>query len=782
MKIFFLQMLAFLFFATAVVMDVANSDSHAEKHDVESLPGIEKFNKDLLRKFEEIRKVRGTDYKPRTRHLQPDDQPKYTNRLFLESSPYLLQHAHNPINWYTWGNEAFETAKKLNRPVLLSVGYSTCHWCHVMEEESFEDEEIARFLNENYIAIKVDREERPDVDAIYMSAVQALTGQGGWPMTVWLTHDRKPFYAGTYFPARDGDRGARIGFLTLLKRLREIYHSQQDRVAESSQQITSVIQQMLIPEIGGMLPVEDLMHRAAYYYKDRFDSHYGGVKGAPKFPSSLPIRFLFRYYRRTGEKEFLTTADHTLKKMAAGGIYDHVGGGFHRYSTDQYWLVPHFEKMLYDNALLIMAYLEGYQVTGDKDFKRIVREILRYVERDMTSPDGAFYSATDADSLTPSGHREEGYFFTWTPQELEEVLGQDRARVVKEYYSVDSPGNFEGRTILNTPKTAIEISERLNISEKRLRDIIEESNEILYQVRSHRPPPLRDEKILTAWNGLMISAYAQAGLILGDSQYVHRAVKAAHFVLEKLYVGDRLFRSYKDNTVRHNAYLDDYAFFIAALLDLHEATHDLQWLKKAIEMDAILENNYEDTKNGGFFMTSNDHEELLAREKPSYDGAVPSGNSIAVLNLLRLYEFTTNESYRIRLEKAFKTFSKILTSNPGALSEMLLAVDFYLDSPKEVIIVEPKGKGAEVDPFLSEFRKQFLPNRIITVITEGEDVESYSGLIPFVRGKIALEGKATAYICEKGTCKLPTTDPLVFSQQIKMVKKLTQPSDKFREN
>jgi uncharacterized protein YyaL (SSP411 family) len=546
-------------------------------------------------------------------------------------------------------------------------------------------------------------------------------------------------------------------------------------VAESSQQITSVIQQMLIPETGARLPAEDLMHQAAQYYKDRFDSHYGGVKGAPKFPSSLPTRFLFRYYRRTGEKEFLTMADKTLKKMAAGGMYDHVGGGFHRYSTDQNWLVPHFEKMLYDNALLITAYLEGYQVTRDKDFERIIREIIRYIERDMTSPDGAFYSATDADSLTPSGHLEEGYFFTWTPQELVEALGQDRARVVSEYYSVDFRGNFEGRTILNTPKTAGEIGERLDISEKRLRDIIDESNEILYQARSHRPPPLRDEKILTAWNGLMISAHAQAGLILGDSQYVHRAIRAAQFVLEKLYLGDRLFRSYKDNAARHTAYLDDYAFIIAALFDLHEATHDLQWLKKAIEMDAILEDDYEDTENGGFFMTSNDHEKLLAREKPSYDGAVPSGNSIAVLNLLRLYEFTTKEDYRIRLEKALKSFSSILTSNPGALSEMLLAVDFYLDSPKEVIIVAPKGKGAEVEPFLSEFRKQFLPNRILTVITEEEDSESYSGIIPMVQGKISLEGKVTAYVCEGGTCKLPTADPLVFSQQIKVAKKLSPP-------
>lgn len=761
----------------SVIPGWAFTDRSTE-HTYGSPPGIEKFNTDLIKKFKKMRELRGKDYQPRTRHKGPDGWAKYTNRLFLESSPYLIQHAHNPVNWYPWGDEAFQTAKKMNRPVLLSIGYSTCHWCHVMEEESYEDEEIARYLNENYIVIKVDREERPDIDAIYMSAVQAITGRGGWPLNVWLTPDKKPFYGGTYFPARDGDRGASIGFLTLLKRLKGFYDTQQGQVEKSSQQLTRVIQQMLRPKTGDRLPGEDILHQAIEPYKRSFDPVYGGISRAPKFPSSLPIRFLFRYHRRTGEKEILKMAKLTLEKMASGGMYDHVGGGFHRYSTDKRWLVPHFEKMLYDNALLVMGYLEGYQVTGDKDFDRIVREILRYVKRDMTSPDGAFYSATDADSLTPSGHREEGYFFTWTPEELEKVLGKERAKAVKKYYSVGLFGNFEGRNILHTPKTVTKIAESLKISEKKLRAIIEESKEILYQVRSHRPPPLRDEKVLTAWNGLMISAHARAGLILGESQYIDRAVNAANFILEQLYIQNKLYRSYKDNQARHKGYLDDYAFFIAALLDLYEATYDPRWLKKAIEIDVVLEKNYEDKKNGGFLMTSNDHEKLLAREKPSYDGAEPSGNSIAILNLLRLSEFTTKESYRNRAEKALRSFSGTLTSNPVALSEMLLAVDFYLDKPKEIIIVAPKGKKGAADSLLAEFRKQFLPNRILTVVTEGKELKSHVKFMPLVQYKFAQNGKATAYVCERGICELPTSDPKVFAQQIGEVEKLAEDSKK----
>jgi uncharacterized protein YyaL (SSP411 family) len=738
----------------------------------ENLPGAEEFEAALLKEFEKMRKFRGKDYHPRTKHLRPDGWADYTNRLFLESSPYLIQHAHNPVNWYPWGDEAFETARKLNRPVLLSVGYSTCHWCHVMEEESYESEEIARYLNQNYIAIKVDREERPDIDSIYMNAVQALTGNGGWPLNVWLTPDRKPFFGGTYFPPRDGDRGVRFGFLTVLKRINEIYHTEPGRIEEIGQNLTGVVRQRLSAQSGDRLPGADVMQQAINNYKQAFDTVYGGINGAPKFPSSLPVRFLFRHFRRTEDQETLHIAKLSLEKMAAGGIYDQVGSGFHRYSTDQQWLVPHFEKMLYDNALLIMAYLEGYQVTGDENFKRITEEILSYVKRDMTSPDGAFYSATDADSLTPQGHREEGYFFTWTPEELEKVLGRKRAEIVKTYYAVGSRPNFEKRHILHTPKPIAKIADKLDISEDQLRAAIEESKTLLYQWRNRRPPPLRDEKIITSWNGLMISAHARAGLILGDSQYIDRAAQAANFVLTNLFINNRLYRSYKDNQARHLAYLDDYAFFGAALLDLYEATHDIQWLAKAIELDDILEKNYEDKKEGGFFMISKNHEDLIAREKPYYDGAEPSGNSIAVLNLLRLEEFTLKDSYRKRAEKALKSFLGGSSSNPLAHSEMMLALDFYLDNPKEIVIVAPDGKIDESAPFLEEFRKQFLPNRILTVATDGKDIEAHARLIPVARGKFAIKGKTTAYVCEKGTCKLPARDPKLFAQQLREVEQL----------
>jgi uncharacterized protein YyaL (SSP411 family) len=641
-----------------------------------------------------------------------------------------------------------------------------------MEEESFEDEEIARFLNEHYVAIKVDREERPDVDAIYMAAVQATTGRGGWPMTVWLTLDRKPFYAGTYFPARDGDRGAGVGFLTLLKELHKVFESQPERVADRSTKIAEAIGKLLAPKAGDSLPQVKTLSAAASYYKARFDFSHGGLRGAPKFPSSLPVGFLLRYHRRTGDQQALEMATLTLEKMAQGGMYDHAGGGFHRYSTDAQWLVPHFEKMLYDNALLVVSYLEGYQATGRDEFAHVAREILRYVERDMTSPEGAFYSATDADSLNPSNEREEGYFFTWTPKELEAVLGKERARLITEYFAVTPGGNFEGRNILSTPKPITQVAKGLKISARKARSIIDESRERLYAARKSRPAPLRDEKILTAWNALMISAHARAALVLGDQRYAGTARRAAEFVLKNLRKKGRLLRSYKDGKAPYGAYLDDYAFLTAAFLDLYEVTSDVRWLREAIELDKVLEKRYEDRENGGFFMTADDHEQLLAREKPSYDGAEPSGNSLAVKNLLRLYQFTSYDRYRQRAERAFKAFDNILSNSPVALSEMLAAVDFYLDLPKEIVIVTPRSR-TEAEPFLARLRTSFLPNRILAVVPEGGAFPAHEELIPLLKNKVARKNAATAYVCEKGVCELPTTDPDVFAKQIQKVKPLT---------
>ena len=716
---------------------------------------------------------RPPDYVPRTQHLQPDGSPKYINRLFLESSPYLRQHAHNPLNWFPWGDEAFELARALGRPVLLSIGYSTCHWCHVMEEESFDDEEIARYLNEHYIAIKVDREVRPDLDAIYMSAVQLfLQGRGGWPMTVWLTPEREPYSGGTYFPARDGDRGVAVGFLTLLQQLKDAHDEQPDRVAEVSSEVADRVRAMLAPGVGGgSLPTAAPLQTAAAYYRERFDSVHGGLQTQMKFPSSLSIRLLLRHHRRTGDEQSLTMATRTLERMTAGGIHDQVGGGFHRYATDPEWLVPHFEKMLYDNALLVSAFLEAYQVTGREDFAQVVRAILRYVERDMTSPDGAFYSATDADSAGPNGEREEGWFFTWTPDELDTVLGAERGGAVAAFYGVTASGNFEGRTILNTPRPLADVAAEVGMSADALRRTVDEARELLYTARAERSPPLRDEKILTAWNGLMISAFAQAALVMNEPAYVARATRAADYVLTYLRRDGRLQRAALNGQAQQTGYLSDYAFLIAALLDLYEATSELRWLEEAQTLDGVLEEQYEDLAGGGFFRTAKDHESLITREKPSSDNAEPSGNSVQLLNLLRLHEFTTDDRYRRRAELALEAFSDVLAQSPVTVSEMLLAVDFHLDTPKEIVILVPQTRE-EAEPFLDELRATFLPNRILAVVAEGDELDNHTALIPLLKGKIARDGKPTAYVCENRICDLPTTDPAVFATQIRTTHQL----------
>ena len=728
---------------------------------VTQLPGADPFAETLANELNQAWSRRDPAYKPRTRHLNADGTPKFTNRLFLEGSPYLLQHAHNPMNWRPWGDEAFETARRLGRPVLLSVGYSTCHWCHVMEEESFDDTEIAKYINENYIAIKVDREERPDIDSIYMSAVQSMSGRGGWPMTVWLTPDRKPFYAGTYFPARDGDRGAPKGFLTILGDLKNVYDERPDDVAARAEQVAARVEASLEPETGSTLPGAAVLHTAARYYSKQFDEANGGTKGGPKFPSGLATRFLLRYHRRTGDAEALKMVERTLEHMAAGGIYDHVGGGFHRYATDAEWQVPHFEKMLYDNALLTVVYLEAYQASGREDFARIAREILRYVERDMTSPEGAFYSATDADSPNPEGEREEGWFFTWTPAEIDEVLPAEQAALVKKHYNVTAEGNFEGRNILHADPGPSTVSDELQAARDKL-----------YTARLDRPPPLRDEKILTAWNALMISAHAFAALVLDEESYADRAERAVDFLLTNLRRDGRLLRRYIGGEARHDAYLDDYAFLTAGLFDLYEATGNLRWLREAIALDKVLQENYEDSASGGFYMTSDDHEQLLAREKPNYDGAEPSGNSVAVLNLVRLHEFTTDDTYRQRAEKALQAFQPILTARPATLSEMLLALDFHLDTAKQVIIVT-SNERAEADPLLGKFRKALLPNRILSVVTEGDELADHAGVIPLLDQKRAIKNQPTAYVCENRICELPTSDPDTFAQQLRKLEPLS---------
>ena len=713
----------------------------------------------LKNKITAKKKALGPNYKPRTRHLNADGTAKYTNRLFLETSPYLNQHAHNPVDWYPWGEEAFEKAKALNRPILLSIGYATCHWCHVMEEESFENEQIAQFINENYIAIKIDREERPDIDAIYMAAVQAISGRGGWPMTVWLTPDKKPFYAGTYYPPFDGDRGIQVGFLTLLKKLNQAYYTQNAQVTQSGDQLTQVIQKMLLPQKGSERPEKKIIAQAIRQAKAGFDPIHGGMKGAPKFPSSLPYRLLLRVASRTHDQQALEMGVMSLKKMAKGGIYDHIGGGFHRYATDEAWLIPHFEKMLYDNALLAVIYLEAYQLTSDPFFKEIANDILTYVKQEMQSPEGGFYCATDADSMTPDGHLEEGYFFTWTPKEIEACLDPQAAKIIKTYFNVTQSGNFEGRTCLNITQKHSAIANEYALTEQEIKKILKTSRKKLYQHRQTRKAPIRDEKIITSINGLMISAFAKGSFILNDQSYLTSAKQAAQFILDHMIKKNHLKRSYKDGATKYNAYLEDYACLIAGLLDIYEADFDPIWLEQAIMLDAIVQTQYEDTKTGGFFRTSHDHETLIAREKPYYDGAQPSGNSVMLLNLCRLYSLTGKKAYSGRLNQALNAFSGPLNKNPLGVSEMLLALDYQTDSPKEIVIVTPPNQKQKAAPFLNQIRTKFSPNKIIMLVEEGPVQKTLQSISSIIKNKTAINKKVTAYYCQQGRCELPITNP-----------------------
>jgi len=729
-----------------------------------TLPGIQEGDTDLTAQLTRAFQKKGPDYEPRTHHLHKDGRPKFVNRLIFETSPYLLQHAHNPVNWWPWGDEAFERARTENKPVLMSIGYSTCHWCHVMERESFEDIEIAAFINEHYIAVKVDREERPDVDSVYMNAVNLFTGRGGWPMTTMLTPDREPFFGGTYFPARDGDRGAQMGFLTILGQLSNAYQTQPDQVVARAKEASRRIRQMAKPQQPDDVPTHSALYQAALGFSQQHDSRFGGFGSAPKFPRPATLDFLLRYYRKTNDAVALSMVTTTLDKMAAGGLYDQIGGGFHRYSTDHRWLVPHFEKMLYDNAQLIPSYLSAWQITKNKEYERIVRETLDYVIREMASRSGAFYSATDADSLTPSGHQEEGWFFTWTPDEVRSHLDESTAQLFEAYYQVSSNGNFEGRTILHAPQTIEQFATQKGLVAAEVRATLQQAKQTLYDQRLLRPPPLRDDKILTAWNGLMMGAFAQAGLILNEPRYTTQAQKAATFLISKLWDESKgLKRSYREGAARHPAVLDDYAFFIAGLIDLYEASGQLQWLEHATILQKAQDEHFWDQEHGGWFLTASGEEQLLAREKPDYDGALPSGNAIATLNVLRLAEFTTDEAYRKRGEQTLQAFSTQLKKRGMAAPALLSALDYYLAEPLEIMVLGPEREG--LSELIDVVRRLYLPSRILS-ITNQEEGEKQVNLIPLLQGKPAAANVPTAFVCVRGTCEQPARDAATLTQQL----------------
>jgi uncharacterized protein len=675
-------------------------------------------------------------------------ESKYTNRLIKETSPYLLQHAHNPVEWYAWGDEAFARARDENKPVLLSIGYSACHWCHAMEHESFENEEIAQLMNENFVNIKVDREERPDLDQIYMNAVQMMTHHGGWPMTVFLTPEGVPFYGGTYFPPED--RYNMPGFLRVLLSVANAYHERTDEVTKNAVALLKELRRVGTRTQSSDILSPSLLDDAFAAVVKNYDGMNGGFGGAPKFPPAMTLEFLMRVFHRTKDQSAREIVLQTSEKMARGGIYDQLGGGFHRYSTDAKWLVPHFEKMLYDNALLSRQYLHLYQLTHDELARDVVVGTLDYVFREMTSPEGGFYSTQDADS---EGH--EGKFFVWTREEVEAELGAEEAQLFSAYFNVTQEGNFEGKNILNVPQSLDEIAAAENVSVEKLSSVIAESVSTLFQLRERRIKPDRDEKILTAWNGLMLASFAEAAAVLKRDDYLKIARRNAGFVLENLYRHGLLLRTYKDGKAKLNGYLEDYAFFIDGLLALFETSGEFEWFDAALELTATMIKEFWDESDGGFFFTGKSHEELIVRSKDFYDNATPSGNSVAAEVLLRLSVLTGDEKYQRLAVAIFRLNATAMTRYAQGFGRALCALDFYFSSPKEVVVIgEP---GSEDKQQLAEAVWQnYLPNKVVIQTSEAEARERQS--LPLLEGRKMLTGRATAFVCEQYSCQQPVTE------------------------
>jgi uncharacterized protein len=676
------------------------------------------------------------------------DETKHTNRLVDETSPYLLQHAHNPVDWYPWGDEAIKRAQRENKPILLSIGYSACHWCHVLSDESFEDEETAAVMNELFVNIKVDREERPDVDSIYMQAVQMMTGSGGWPLTVFLKPNLVPFYGGTYFPPEP--RHGLPAFKQVLVAVAETYASRPDAVDENSSRLLEALRQQVDYGRGEGEPSPAIFEEAFRLTERQFDTKYGGFGRAPKFPPSMLANFLLRHAARTGNADVLHTVDLTLEKMAGGGIYDHLGGGFHRYSVDERWLVPHFEKMLYDNALLARLYLDAHKLTGKPLYRRVVEETLDYVLREMTAPEGAFYSTQDADS-----EGEEGKFFVWTPAEIEEVLGKADAHLFSAYYGVTAAGNFEGHNILNVALPVEQVAAIERVSPARLTEAVERGRKLLFDVRSKRIWPGRDEKTLAAWNGLMLRAFAEAGAALGRDDYTEAARRNAEFLLSAMTRDGLLLRTYKDGEAKLNAYLEDYAYLIEGLVSLYEATFETRWLAEAKRLADTMVTEFWDSEHGGFFFTGSSHEELIRRTKELEDNATPSGNSSAAWGLLRLAELTGEDSYAEKARTILRLVQGSLDRYSRAFGHMLCALDFYLGERLEIAFVGDL-EGEALRAMRAEAHRRFLPSHVLAGAREGDTDAAL--LIPLLVDKPTFGGEPTAYVCRNFTCRLPVTD------------------------
>ncbi len=698
-----------------------------------------------------------------------------TNALAGEKSPYLLQHAHNPVQWMPWGEAAFTRARTENKPIFLSVGYSTCHWCHVMAHESFENAEIAEILNTHFINIKVDREERPDVDRLYMTFVQATTGQGGWPMSVWLTPELKPFVGGTYFPPED--RHGRVGFPTLLQRIAKAWEANRDGVIIQGGNMLEALRQNTTPSAttATAAPDEKALQRGYQIFAQTFDSAEGGWGSAPKFPRPSVFAFLLREYVRRGAhtaegRHAAEMSLFTLEKMATGGMHDHLGGGFHRYSVDEFWHVPHFEKMLYDQAQLAVAYLEAAQLTGEASYADIARDILDYVQRDMTDALGGFYSAEDADSLLVSGKPEhaEGAFYVWTQAEIDAILGASDAALIHFTYGVrpegnapegaDPHGEFTGKNILLQchPLTAVAAEFKISTDEAAQR--LESARRKLFDARAQRPRPHLDDKIITAWNGLMISAFAKAFQILGEPSYLASAQRAAAFVRDHLTAGtpDQLLRSYRQGPGTVAAFADDYAFLIQALLDLYEADFDSAWLDWAVFLQEKMNALFWDDTHGGYFSTSGADASVLLRLKEDYDGAEPSPNSIAALNLQRLASMLSRNDWRERAAQLLRAFSEQITTSPSAVPQLLAALDFSLGKTTQIVLASPSEDDTALLPLLREVHGKFLPRK---VVLHARDTSS-------LREAPLIDGQATAFVCVDFACQLPTNDHATLRKQL----------------
>ncbi len=703
--------------------------------------------------------------------------PAFTNRLARAQSPYLLQHAHNPVDWFEWGDEAFTKARQEDKVVFLSVGYSTCHWCHVMERESFETEAVAKVLNDHFVCIKVDREERPDIDRVYMTFVQATTGGGGWPMNVWLTPDLKPFFGGTYFPVEDHD--GRRGFLPVLGAIVEAWKTQREQVRASSADITRGLQSLVARSDSTSRPLEASLLDAGYAeIRSSHEPRYGGFGGAPKFPRPVALNFLTRHYARTGSRDALEMTLFTLRQMAGGGLHDHIGGGFHRYSVDERWHVPHFEKMLYDQAQLTCAYLDACQITQDAFHADVARDILDYVLRDLTGERGQFYSAEDADSPQPEdpARKAEGAFYVWEAAEIRQALGETTSRVFNDYYGVlpqgnvrnDPHGDFPNKNVLMVSRDLDETAKRFHLPPDTVRALLAAARQTLFELRARRPRPHLDDKTLTAWNGLMISAFARAAQVLDEPRYLEAARKSAAFLRAELYRAHTgtLLRRHRQGDSAIDGFLDDYAFLIQGLLDLYEAGFDPAHLRWAVALQERQNTLFWDATGKGYFSTTNADPNLLLRIKDDYDGAEPSPNSIAALNLLRLAEMTANPDFRARACATSSACLARLERAPSAMPQMLVALDFQLSRPR-LIVIAGQADADDTRAMLRAVHRAFVPNKIVLLADGGEGQRMLAGWLQFLKGVKPLNDAATAYVCENYACQSPLTDPDRLADQLR---------------